>query len=1366
MKYAKSLFVFAVVALGSFAIAADIYVDKETGVDSTAAGAGSAEAPYRTLQFAVDKSTTGGTIYVRPGVYDENKSCSPNSPATTTWGYARVAIVNKVLKLVSTAGPEKTFIKGQFDPASEYGGLGSNVVRCVQGYNCAGTVIEGFTLCDGATSEGVRGYCGSNGGAYQSDSDGGRTYFVNCIITNCIAQTAIARYATFVRCTFHDNNLGAPATSPSLITSCNAMDSVFYANSAYKNGDMIVGGTVVNCTIFGNYFSMQTTSSTKLYNSIALSGGTGNKCNVAFSADDGSVTNWTDYPVMSTAIPDLRVRKGAAAETMGDAKYRGAEYITLPAGVDRNFDRNGNEVASSGTIMAGALQEVATPAAGVLQFNGALYITNDAVNLGSWMSIRVDGGTTPMLVTPRVPAYIVPATYPVQYAVGIDLPQGVRPIRAYMSPGFSGVYSLFPEPDDTVLFTPPPGTDMIFTNSSWTAGPVVYADSSTVATPADGTEDHPYATLQSAIDKYYHVVVVAKPGTYSNDLHTVVPSGYSRSLNARLIFTNGCKRVIGEAGASNTFIVGAPDPDTLDEAVLPGCGTNAVRCAVFKAGHHQIQGFTLTGGYTHCKERGGSSCDIMGAAFFSGTWNVQVSDCIISNNMGQSCITHFSQLRRCLVTDNISLNGIVSQSAVISSIIGPNKADVAYMLNGGAYIYQSTVIGDGSVDFYSKGADFRRFNSIFIGGNKAYATGSKGGNIYHDMTSVENSDIDTFANPVLHDVEGLDLRPFTESSRALTAGVGIDAESAADSYAWWFVHTDFNGARLDLGAATHPAGAHQTPVNVAGLYLLSTESVAGAAAGLNEVPVSGLTISAVPGGRPASGLIVNGVTNLFEDMPGNVYQVNASDVTSGKWVDVIYTSDWYAAPDGDDTASGYYPAAAKSLQGALSAASSNDRVLALPGIYSTGVYTQDTVHVIGSRAIVPANVTLESMEGPAATIILGKTADVEDAEYYAGKSPHGMGWGAVRCVYLKDGAKIKGFTLSGGRTRGNDVNAPHGGGIHSDPDYNGAGVYSASTSCMAEDCFFTNCAAFRSGGTRRTYCLGCTFTDGYALYGGAATSDCRVRNCLSYGNTCAYPYVDGYEGFFFGESVDGCTALDSVGGLSGSTQKYFIRNTLVSGKLYVGSIAASNVSCCVFNESKLVGASAEWKAALEAGTLTNSAALALDANFRPIIGTTAGIDAGDPATEEVSEFDLGGGQRVYNGRRDIGAFEADWRPVYSADIRRSNRLSVTNAGPGVVESVAKTVQIPSGQRLVAELKTGVSSLRWQIRVRVEGTGTLLVTCGGVPLATITSSDGTALLPVTGASTGSSLVFAYSDGADGYAEILGADSLKGLLLRFF
>ena len=207
------------------------------------------------------------------------------------------------------------------------------------------------------------------------------------------------------------------------------------------------------------------------------------------------------------------------------------------------------------------------------------------------------------------------------------------------------------------------------------------------------------------------------------------------------------------------------------------------------------------------------------------------------------------------------------------------------------------------------------------------------------------------------------------------------------------------------------------------------------------------------------------------------------------------------------------------------------------------------------------------------------------------------------------------------------------------------------------------------------------------------------------------------------------------------------------------------VTFSAIDTTSIIGLSDAWKANLGEGVvLTNSAALALGPDFRPVIGTTVGVDAGEPMDGDASAEDLGGGQRVYNGRRDIGAFEADWRGTYARDIRSSGRIAVAAAGPMVVESAEKTVRIPSGQELVAGVAASAKPPSHLLRVRVTGAGTLTVTRGGETVGAFTSADGVAELPVAWPASGGELAFAYSE-SDGYAEILGADSLTGFQLRF-
>jgi hypothetical protein len=89
----------------------------------------------------------------------------------------------------------------------------------------------------------------------------------------------------------------------------------------------------------------------------------------------------------------------------------------------------------------------------------------------------------------------------------------------------------------------------------------------------------------------------------------------------------------------------------------------------------------------------------------------------------------------------------------------------------------------------------------------------------------------------------------------------------------------------------------------------------------------------------------------------------------------------------------------------------------------------------------------------------------------------------------------------------------------------------------------------------------------------------------------------------------------------------------------------------------------------------------LDETLRPTTFDSPLVDAGSNVwlSAEHSATDIAGGQRVYNGTVDIGAYEFDWRSRY-AQILGSNRLQITNASPEVV-ALENAVRLPAGASL-------------------------------------------------------------------------------------
>ena len=126
--------------------------------------------------------------------------------------------------------------------------------------------------------------------------------------------------------------------------------------------------------------------------------------------------------------------------------------------------------------------------------------------------------------------------------------------------------------------------------------------------------------------------VHAAPGFYTNG---VMNSGNGRKY--RVDMPLGVT-LVGDAGAEQTFIVGAPDPEVAVDGEHYGCGSNAVQCVRFKDGGTTstttIRGFTLTGGYSPSYTNSSS----FGGALYCGDnrANVKLSgfviDCIVTNN--------------------------------------------------------------------------------------------------------------------------------------------------------------------------------------------------------------------------------------------------------------------------------------------------------------------------------------------------------------------------------------------------------------------------------------------------------------------------------------------------------------------------------------------------------------------------------------------------------------------------------------------------------------------------------------------------------------------------------------------------------------
>ena len=239
------------------------YVDAENGDDANSGFY--ADAAKRTLANVVTNAgiRAGDVVYALPGTYDAGYFKSD----IDTYTYSRV-IVPQGVSLVSTEGPDVTFIKGANAPVNPPGttdGRGTNATRCV--FMESNSRLEGFSIVGGRTfhewSNQLAVDC-SGGGVLARD---GTATIVDCRFSNCVGGSGAAGYrGVYLRCRADGCALSAAYSFGSAtLVSC-----IVVLNSSS------IGTCVSDCTIYNSflkpyagYFAVNG-AATKAYNSILL----------------------------------------------------------------------------------------------------------------------------------------------------------------------------------------------------------------------------------------------------------------------------------------------------------------------------------------------------------------------------------------------------------------------------------------------------------------------------------------------------------------------------------------------------------------------------------------------------------------------------------------------------------------------------------------------------------------------------------------------------------------------------------------------------------------------------------------------------------------------------------------------------------------------------------------------------------------------------------------------------------------------------------------------------------------------------------------------------------------------------------------
>ena len=236
--------------------------------------------------------------------------------------------------------------------------------------------------------------------------------------------------------------------------------------------------------------------------------------------------------------------------------------------------------------------------------------------------------------------------------------------------------------------------------------------------------------------------------------------------------------------------------------------------------------------------------------------------------------------------------------------------------------------------------------------------------------------------------------------------------------------------------------------------------------------------------------------------------------------------------------------AATIFQDAMDAANVGDTVLVTNGVYAAGgAFAAD----LSNRVAITKAVTVRSMNGPEVTFIQGQGP---------------MGYAAVRCAYVADGAKLIGFTLTKGFTHVSSGSSSSGGGLYCDSaattisnctfignsSYCGGGTYRGTL----YNCILTGNGAIsqwsRGGGAYESTLYHCILTGNSAHDGGGATGG-RLYNCTLTSNS-----VVTYGGGAYASTLYNCILIDnlasSLGG--GASDSMLYNCTLTGNSAYNG----------------------------------------------------------------------------------------------------------------------------------------------------------------------------------------------------------------------
>jgi hypothetical protein len=1116
-----------------------------------------------TIQQAVDAAAPGDEIVVTNGTY------ATGGRAVGTNVLVNRVAVDKPLTMHSVNGPQVTVIQGYQVPGTTNG---DGAIRCV--YLTNGASLSGFTLTSGATRKWRAGdrreecggglWCESAGAVASnctltanSAGGGGGAYsgtLNNCVLSGNSAQAGGGAFeGTLNNCTLTGNSGGGA-------NGCTLNNCTLTGNSADYGGGA-VDSTLDNCTLTGN--------------SAGVGGGgtysgTLNNCIVYFNTApqganySGGTLNYcctTPLPWSGVGNLSLDPQLASPSHLSATSPCRGAGSAAYATGVDIDGEAWGlspsigcdeyhagavtgplsvgfvavfTNVAAGFTIHLAALIEGRTTAS-CWDFGDGVVVSNQPYATHAWTDpgsyaviLRAYNESLPGGVSATVTVHVV--ALPVHY-VAADSPNPLPPYTSWATAA--------PNIQDAVDAATVPGAWVLVANGTYaTGGRAVYGTMTNRVAVDKPLELRSVNGPQVTVIQGYQV-----PGTTNGDGAIRCVYLKNGATLSGFTLTNGATRSTGDSREqSGGGLWCEPASTVVSNCMLTG---NSAYEGGGGAFYGTLNHCTLAG--NSARFGGGASystlnhCTLTGnsAEFGGGAGGATLGNCTLSGNSAfQGGGASGGTLNNCtLVGNSADYAGGASDSTLNNSTLAGNSADwgggAAFSTLNNCTLAGNSAGGDGG------GAAMGTLKNCTLTGNSAgaYGGGASGGTL-HNCTLTGNSAF--YGGGATGDYFGI----CTLNNCIVYFNT---AQTGANYYHAWL----FSDAPVMNYCCT-------TPMTANGVGNLTNEpGFVDAAAGNYRLRPGSPCIDA---GTNLSAILTSDLDGRPRPVDGNGDGLAVFDIGAYEYGALLV---WQGSPS---PAPPYatWSTAAHTIQDAVDAAAPGDEIVVTNGTYATGGRAVGT-NVLVNRVAVDKPLTLRSVNGPEFTVIQG---------YQVPGTTNGDG--AIRCVYLTNGASLSGFTLTNGATR-------------SAGDYqreqSGGGAWCESSGVMTNCVLSGNSAAYGGGGAYGGTLNNCTLSGNAAggTGGGAAWS--TLNNCTLTGNSAAWGGGGANSSTLNNCTLTGNSAYDG-GGAAGGT----LNHCVLSGNSAVwfgGGAYGGELNNCTLTGNSADSGGGVCEAMMNGGTLNN-----------------------------------------------------------------------------------------------------------------------------------------------------------------------------------